>query len=944
MKKLFILTLLILSTLSSNLFAEDLSARGTTIINKESKIASKDAALSGRIVDQNKEVLPGAVINIPELSMYAITDVHGYFYLSNIPVGKHSVTVSYTGYEPYNVEIEFKASTVTDVDIAVSAGIELEAIVVSGIVSGRAKAVQQQRSEVGVSNVISANQIERFPDENIGDALKRIPGINVQYDQGEARFGQVRGTAPDLSSVTVNGNRTPSAEGSTRAAQLDLIPADMIQSVEVRKVITSDMDGDAIGGAVNLVTKSAPTRNVFNTSLSTSYNPIAEKMSLNGALTVGGRFANGKLGIIGAISYSNNPIGSDNIEAEWTQDDDNNPYIEEFQVRQYYVHRERQSYSLSMDYEFSPNHKIEVKGLFNRRNDWENRYRLSLKDLSAPDENGVVEAGKVRRQTKGGGADAKYTRLEQQQTQSYNIAGEHRFSRLEFDWNVDYSTAYEKRPDERYIGFEEKGMDLIANYGDGYAPEFTPIDANDMLLNSENFNKLDELVQSYQDIQEHEIKATAAFKLDMKKGKYANTLRFGYKLQSKTKSMELTYYDIDPTDKDSFIADSKNYISDQSRSNYLAGNYMIGSFVTREYLGDLDFTDPTKFERVNNVLEQAGGYTGREVINAGYIRFDQKIGKKLDVIAGLRYESTLLDYTGETITIPEEDVYDIEEQVSKRTINNLLPSVVLKYTPTKDIIVRASYTNTIARPKFKELVPGDMVDFDNMELTQGNPNLNNALSYNYDLMFEYYTPGAGIISAGLYYKDIKDFIVEANLEDYEALGYEWDQYKRSVNAGNASLFGVELAFQRDLSFISESLRNFGVYANYTYTMSSVRKLTDPLLSDRDPSELSLPGSPENIINASLYYENKYFSAAIAYNYASSFLDEVGKNSFYDRYYDSVNYLDVNLSVKASKWLTIFAEVNNILNQPLRYYQGEKNQMMQVEYYNTKGTLGIKMNF
>lgn len=86
-----------------------------------------------------------------------------------------------------------------------------------------------------------------------GDGLKRISGINVQYDQGEARFGQIRGTSADLTSVSINGNRLPSAEGDTRNVQLDLIPADMVQTIEVSKVVTSDMDGDAIGEATNLL-------------------------------------------------------------------------------------------------------------------------------------------------------------------------------------------------------------------------------------------------------------------------------------------------------------------------------------------------------------------------------------------------------------------------------------------------------------------------------------------------------------------------------------------------------------------------------------------------------------------------------------------------------------------------------------------------------------------
>ena len=137
-------------------------------------------------------------------------------------------------------------------------GVELQEVVVGGAFQGQRRAINAQKSNLGITNVVSADQVGKFPDSNIGDALKRISGINVQYDQGEARFGQVRGTSADLSSVTVNGNRVPSAEGDTRNVQLDLIPADMIQTIEVNKVVTPDMDADAIGGSINLVTKNSP--------------------------------------------------------------------------------------------------------------------------------------------------------------------------------------------------------------------------------------------------------------------------------------------------------------------------------------------------------------------------------------------------------------------------------------------------------------------------------------------------------------------------------------------------------------------------------------------------------------------------------------------------------------------------------------------------------------
>ena len=177
-------------------------------------------------------------------------------------------------------------------------GVELQEVVVGGAFQGQRRAINAQKSNLGITNVVSADQVGKFPDSNIGDALKRISGINVQYDQGEARFGQVRGTSADLSSVTVNGNRVPSAEGDTRNVQLDLIPADMIQTIEVNKVVTPDMDADAIGGSINLVTKNSPYKRSIAATAGTGYNWISEKAQLNLGFTYGDRFFNNKLGLM----------------------------------------------------------------------------------------------------------------------------------------------------------------------------------------------------------------------------------------------------------------------------------------------------------------------------------------------------------------------------------------------------------------------------------------------------------------------------------------------------------------------------------------------------------------------------------------------------------------------------------------------------------------------
>lgn len=212
-------------------------------------------ALRGRIVDSEGQVLPGASVFIKNINTGTVSNENGSYIVANLTPGTYLVRVSYVGYKPVEMKITMSNGRTVEQDFVLQNGIILGEAVVTGTFSEQHRAINTQRNNLGITNVVSADQVGKFPDSNVGDALKRISGINVQYDMGEARFGQVRGTSADMTSVTVNGNRLPSAEGDTRNVQLDLIPADMVRTIEVNKAVTADMDGDAIGGSINLVTR-----------------------------------------------------------------------------------------------------------------------------------------------------------------------------------------------------------------------------------------------------------------------------------------------------------------------------------------------------------------------------------------------------------------------------------------------------------------------------------------------------------------------------------------------------------------------------------------------------------------------------------------------------------------------------------------------------------------
>ncbi len=889
--------------------------------------------IKGRVMDNEQNPLPGAIVKVDGNNYSAITDIEGYYTLSNLPEGQHVFYVSYLGFAPAELPFSVIRNSGEGPEITLqNTSKELSEIIITGVFSDQSKALNMQKGNINVTNVVAADQIGKFPDSNIGDALKRISGINVQYDQGEARFGQVRGTPAEFSSVTINGSRIPSAEGDIRNVQLDLIPSDMIQMIEVNKTLMPDQDGDAIGGSINLVTKNSPSRFTLNATAGSGYNWISRKAQLNFGVTVGNRFFNDRFGFMASASYQNAPAGSYNTEFLWEKDDKGKIYLNDYQIRQYFVTRERQSYSLSLDYKFDSHNKIWFKGIFNNRNDWENRYRTTLKDITPE---GTAD---VRVQTKAGTPNNRDARLERQRTLDLTLGGDNRAGILGLDWKIGYARASEERPNERYIDLRLKKQKFGFDLENTREPWAYPLEGSTMTLDDQF--SLKELTEQFQKIVEQDFKAGIDFKIDLNQ---RAKLKFGGKYVLKTKRRDRDFYEYTPIDKKGFMADVLDNTVNMSTDRFMpSSKYQAGVFADKQFIGNLNLNDTKLFEKEQVPEELASNYKAHEAVTSVYARIDSRLSESLNFMGGLRVENTALNYTGR--------IYDDETNVvtptspQKSRYINFLPSLLVKWEPMKDLIVRIGYNQSLSRPKYSALVPGMNISRGDNEITIGNPDLKATTSHNIDFNAEYYWKSIGHISGGIFYKHIEGFIVDEVLFNKEYDGNVWTKFTQPKNAGNANIAGVELAYQRDFGFIHPVMKCLGFYGTYTYTHSRV---TDFNFEGRENEKgLSLPGSPEHTANASIFFEKWGLSARLSYNYASSFIDEMGATAFYDRYYDAVNYLDFNLAYtfgRKSKF-TIYADCTNILNQPLRYYQGNKDYTMQAEYYGLKFNAGIKINF
>ncbi|WP_369793850.1 TonB-dependent receptor [Mangrovimonas sp. TPBH4] len=923
-------------------------------------LLAQNGIIRGVITDDNGLSVPGATVAIDSLKKGAVSDFDGAYTLLEVPEGTHTVTVKYLGYSDISKEATVVPGGTVVLDFTLtSENTELDEVLVTGYgLSGQARALNTQKNKTNITNIVSTDQIGKFPDANIGDAVKRIPGITMQVDQGEARNIIVRGLSPQLNSVTLNGSRIPSAEGDNRNVQMDLIPSDMIQTIEVNKAVTPDMDGDALGGSVNLITRSSPQGFRLSATAGSGINFITDKRILNGSFLVGDRSKNDKFGWMVAASINDNDFGSDNVEAEWEDefefnngDEDNleevdvNPYASVFEIREYLVQRVRRSFSANFDYKLDQNNTLYFKSIYNWRDDRENRLRLENEILDGEDiefgdfsvdSNGNLTSFPVeaKRQTKGGisGGRNQNARLEDQRMQNYSLSGDHLLNNWKIDWLASYSKASEERLNERYMEYESEYA--VTFNGNEDKPLFSPLDAADADFALFEFGELTEENQ-YTEEKDVNFFVNAQAPLSFIEGE-EGFLKFGGKTRLKNKNRENGFTEFSPEGSDyDFLGDipTRNY----SDSDFLAGSqYQVGSFADPSFLGGLDLYDSNLFEGEDLPEEYlTANFDVNENVYAGYAMMSQNFSSKFSVLFGARIEHTSIESQGNEIVFDEEgDFAGTNVLMDENSYTNILPSVHVKYGLGENTVLRAAWTNTLARPNYVDLVPYMEINNEDEEIFLGNSELDPTTSMNFDVMAEHYFKSVGIISGGVFYKDIDKFVYTRQTEDDN--GYEIYQ---PLNGDGASVFGAEVSLQRRLDFLPGFAKNFNIYLNYTYLKSDADGIFNEDGEER--TDLDLPNTAPNMFNGSLGYNGKYFSVRLSANYSDSYIDEIGGRAFEDRYYDEQLFVDFNATASITKNLSLYVDLNNITNQPLRYFQGSKGRTMQMEYYEKRLTFGLK---
>jgi TonB-dependent receptor len=310
----------------------------------------------------------------------------------------------------------------------------------------------------------------------------------------------------------------------------------------------------------------------------------------------------------------------------------------------------------------------------------------------------------------------------------------------------------------------------------------------------------------------------------------------------------------------------------------------------------------------------------------------------------VRVENTSIDYNGFQYNVDNDNVTGT---TGSQSYTDILPSINAKWDAAKNTVIRAAWTNALARPNYFDLVPYREISLEDNELSTGNPALKPTRSMNFDVMAERYFENVGLLSAGVFHKRITDFIF--NFTQFNRLdpitNQTFSQISQPRNGPEATLTGIEVAAQRQLDFLPGLLRNIGLYANYTFNESEVSGLD---IEGRENEKLPLLGTARHSGNLSVSYDSKRVMLRVAMNYQSESLDagEGGYNedAFFDRYADRRTDIDANATIQLTSKSRFFLEANNLNNRPLRYYQGTRGRLAQDEFYGRRIQSGFKFDF
>jgi TonB-dependent receptor len=942
--------------------------------------AAFSQSVKGKVTDaKTGETLIGATISLDNANTKLSTSVKldGTYLFKNVPLGIYRLQVKFIGYKTtkeYQVEVKDANTAILNIAMADNATALSEVAITehTSKESDHAARSDEKRAS-NTMNVVSASTIAVSPDVLVSNVLSRVSGITIdRSNTGDAQHVIIRGMDKQYNTTLINGIKIPSPDDKNRYIPLDIIPADLVEKIEVSKTLTPDMEGDASGGVVNLVMKTAPDHLRVEGNVGTGYSQIFFNRSFasfnggtvnskapgelspgapasisqfpyqnlitktgnalpnaNVSLTVGDRFLHNRLGVIFSGTYQNSYQGDNSFTVVQENTVGPSPNINTpnsetaFQSsynRQYSSQLSRLGTIASVDYKFNDKNSISLFGTYLQLNEYRVR-QTQTSTYSGYSYQGYIATNGIDNLTE--------TRTDLQSIYNITLKGKHKITKgFSLDWILANSEASHKQPDIAQFKTSYQTSPDLANGKN----EADPNNAGSSVFVTPDVINGPVTVGNESRIWTHNTDKDVSGYLNL----HYDTRVFGRKILFSAGGM--------------FRHKTRdNFVDSYSLPNTFIPGTNNSELYTSIPAATFSF-DQSPANALGSSASDPGVYSFTENVQGYYGMLQYFISDRFDVLIGLRGENTNQAYYS---NLP----VNLPGKTAKINYVDHLPSINAKYALTDNQAIRASYFMSILRPAFADFIPYPQVSPDDPNPSQGNPYLQHTVIDNYDLRYEFFPGVFDEFMAGGFYKHLINPI-ERVLQAGQSGA---TLFNTPENLGNAQNYGFEFVAKKFFG-------NIGASANYTYTHSQITtpKSIDVVnvgVTTRDQTR-PLQGQAANIGNISLLYKDQKhgIDAQLALSYTGERIALVSKYYGLDTWEKPETFLDFSAQKQLGKHFIVFVKANNLLNTPyqlfikqnnhndysglLKYAHQESPNYTTVQYdeYYARYNLGLRFKF
>jgi len=945
--------------------------------------AQSTGKIRGRVIGASSGApLPGANVIVSNTSQGAATDTDGEFVITGVPVGTHTLTVTYIGYETMTETVEVTESAIASVELEMTKKtLEGEAVTVTGQAKGQTEAINQQIAANSIKNVVSATKIRELPEANAAEAVGRLPGISLKREGGEGNKVVIRGLSPEYNQIKIGGVSMAATDTSNRSVDLSMISPYMLAGIEVSKTAMADEEADQLGGSVNFELKSASEGTSFNFMAQGGYSGLRREIGNYHYVASGGkRFFDGRFGVFAEGDIERRDRSDNNVYAGYQMLRDTLTIANSLGFQDISRVNQRRGGVLVMDYQ-TPTTSAKLSNMYSGIN---------------------VDTYRRQEHLNAAGRTHSYNGVYHQENMNILVNSlrlEHYFGNVLVDGGLNYSRSETEVPEELSIeASESNAFQRNWTYDDA---QIQPEMIANKAINDTSRIYLNWLEQRDYQVLEDEYSGDLNIIWGYDLGVADLEFKVGgqYKHKSKEYDNEEFRVPMGWNDLDlvrTYLADEfnlTNYDAAQDfpyrpfiDDNYDPGNFMAGDYTIRRipdvdklirYYHAIEDLEAVRGQQVGKTVYRnynasiQNDYYGHEDYLAGYIMPTIDFRGIFTMIPGIRYEKNTTQYTAYRANSPGRwsDPFQMDTATATRENEFILPMIHGKVKLSDWSDLRFSYTQTLSRPSYRRIIP-TWTTWEN-NLTWNNTSLKPAESRNYDVFLSFYGDRMGLFTLGGFQKRIKNFIYNTTtwIADSSYLQPEWPEtvqpggkvFGYINNPNTANLYGLELEWQSNFWYLPRGLQGLVLNANYTYTHSRLRyprqeakwdtvqigpvKIPKVVGMKDAGYEARLLDQPTHILNLTVGYDYRGFSFRVSMQYKS---DVFIANNWYRQLRQATEPLtlyDMKIQQRLPvRGLQVFCNVNNLSRAIEQSSNNGTNWFTSRSYYGLSMDLGLKYEF